>query len=90
MAHSRIISGKRSGRQMLHYLRAEDAVERGFGQVLQVYEQVGGLRIETLVAAGGDGFLAEIDAACGNPVRPHHLQELAAPAADIEHVRIFP
>ena len=46
LAHKRIISGQALRRQMLHHLRAEDAIQRGFRQVLQIDEQVGDLRIE--------------------------------------------
>ncbi len=51
VAASRIISGSRSGGEMLHHLRAEDAVERRFRQIGQVDEQVGGFRLQTFVAA---------------------------------------
>ena len=51
---------------MLHHLRAEDAVERSFGQVPEVCEQVGDFGLEALGPAEGDGFLAQIDAARGH------------------------
>src|ERR1035441_6209056 len=42
---------------MFHHLRTEDAVQRGFGQVFQIHEQVRGFGIEGFVAAGGHRFL---------------------------------
>ncbi len=78
--------GQALGRQMLHHLRAEDAVERHLRAVRQVREQVGDFRVEALMPAGGDGFLAQIDAARGDAGVAHHLQKFAAAAADIEHV----
>src|SRR3954452_22354089 len=68
---------------MLNNLRAEDAVERGFGQVLQVGEQVGLFGIESLLAAERDGPVREVDSLRRNAQVPHHLQELTAPASEV-------
>ena len=74
-------------RQMLHHLRAEYSVERALGQRGQVREQIRGSGFKTLLAAHGNALLAEIDAGGGHPGFPHQLQELAAPAADVQHSR---
>src|SRR3954470_8775038 len=73
--------GQALRRDVLHYLRAEDTVERRFGQGRKVLEEVGLLRLQSLVPAEGNRFLAEIDAARGDAQLPHGLQKLAAPAA---------
>src|SRR4029077_5755278 len=63
-----------------------DSIERGFRKILQVDEEIGRLRLQSLMPAGGDGLLAEIDPFGGDSGGAHHFQKLPAAAADIEYI----
>ena len=86
LAHRRISSGSRSGGRCSTTCAQKMPSSDPFRQAGQVREQVGGFRVQTLVAAQGHGFLAEIDAARGDAGLAHQFQKLAAAAADIQHV----
>src|SRR5215470_757379 len=71
---------------MLDHLRAEDAVERCLGQILQVPEEIRDLSIEPLMPAHRDALLAEVDALRRDARGAHHFEELATSASNVEHV----
>ena len=52
----------------------------------QIREQIGGFGVQPFVPARRHRLLAQVDAARRDAGLAHHLQKLAAPAADIQHV----
>ena len=66
-AHSRIISGKARGVQMLHHLGTEDAVELPFRLRGEIRKKSASSALQALLPALRDRFCPEIDAAARTP-----------------------
>src|SRR5579863_1758298 len=71
---------------MLHYLRAENAVQTRFRLILKIGEQVGSFGIEPETAAVCHRFFARFDALRRHAGFPHQPKKLATPAPDIKNV----
>ena len=72
---------------MLGHLGGEDAPQRPVGLPPQEVQQVALAHVEAAGAAGGRGVRARLDAAGGDALRLQQLQQLAAPAAEVDHRR---
>ena len=90
LAASLIISGRRSGGMCSTTCEQKIPSSDAFGQILQILENVGLLRVEPLVPADRDRFVAQVDAAPRNLQVAQQFQEFAAPAPEIENIRACP
>ena len=72
--------------QVLDDLRGEDAAERGVGQRRRVADGVRFGDVEAARAADLRHLVIQIDAARADAARGEQIEELAAAAADVEHV----
>ena len=74
-------------RQVLDDLAGEDGAEACVFERLEVREQVGLLDVEALTACEGDHVRVAVDAARLDARVAQEREQLAPPAADVEHGR---
>jgi hypothetical protein len=72
--------------QVLDDLRREQAADRRVGLAFEIPDEIPFGDVEPPRAADFDHLVIEIQPAPGDPFRLQQVEELAAPAADVEHV----